>query len=291
MATPTNQQLAARYGYALSFFNAYPELKRLLGKAKSKNWDAANFQAAIRNTNWWKQRSSAQRDYDILKYTDPGQWKAKKADSLTTVKNQAAQLGITLTDNQATAIANQNLRDGFTPADLQRKLADTWRAKYSAGDPSKISDQDGGVGTIVGKLKQMASAYGYPLGDATLANQTYKVLAGESDETAFAEQYKQWAKTQFAGAAAMLDAGQTVQDILDPYAQIASQELGVSRDKILANDPKWQAAINSSAGLMNLSDWRTKIRTDSQYGWASSESAQQSAYQMVAGLTQMFQGG
>jgi hypothetical protein len=286
---PSDQELAARYGYAISFFKAYPELNRLLAKAKTHNWDAANFQAAIRNTSWWKTRSSSQRDYDVMKYTDPGQWKAKVGDSRTALVQQAAQMGVNLTPAQAELLSKQAVRDGLSQAELQKSLAQKW-LKASAGG-KKIDEAKGGASVVVGQLRELAAQMGYPLGDTTLAQQTYNVLAGNKDTNAIAEQYKAWAKKHFAGAADLIDAGQSVQDILDPYAQIASQELGIGRDQIQAADPKWQAALNQQGTMLSLTDWRTKIRTDSQYGWDSSQAAQQSAYQMVAGLSQMFNGG
>lgn len=283
----TNQELQARYGYAIGFFNSNPELKKLLETARKANWDAANFQAGVRNTKWWKARSDAQRTHDILKTTDPGQAARKVAETRAMLAQQAAALGVgadaAWLDAQALAVA----RNGSDDTEVKALLASAWYAKSGGAGQAA---QTGGVAATMTRLRDMASAYGYPLGDDKLAQQTREVLAGNQDPAALAAQYKEWAKLNFVGIAGALDAGQTVADVLDPYKQIAAQELGSSKETMNVSDPKWQAAINGQAPL-SLTDWRTKIRTDSQYGWNSSVTAQQQAYQLVAGLEQMFQGG
>ena len=286
---PTQQELAARYGYAMNFFASNSELSKLLEKAKKQNWDVANFQAAIRNTKWWKQRSETQRNYDILAAQNPAEKERQVAARMATLKEQAAALGINATQTWLLKTAQTMVRNGATEDEVQATLAATWHNQYLAeGKNKSLADEKGGAASTIGQLKATAAQYGYPLGDDTLAKQTLSVLNGTADVNAIAETYKAWAKKQFSAFADDIDAGQTVQDILDPYAQIASQELGIPKGQMLATDPKWQAAL--TAGL-TLPDWRTKVRTDSQYGWDSSEAAQSQAYQMVAGLQSMFQGG
>jgi hypothetical protein len=285
----SRQELAARYGYAMSFFNSNDELKDLLEKAKKQNWDAANFQAAIRNTTWWKKRSETQRNYDILKAQNPGEHTRQVEARMATLREQAAGLGITATDTWLRSQSETMVRNGATEDEVQALLATTWHKQYLAeGGDRSIDDEAGSASSTIGRLKQAAAAYGYPLGDDTLAQQTLTVLNGTADVDIITEKYKTWAKKQFAAFADDIDAGQSVQDILDPYAQIASQELGIPKGQMLASDPKWQAAL--TAGI-TLPEWRTKVRTDAQYGWDSSETAQNQAYQMVAGLQSMFQGG
>ena len=290
---PSNQELQARYGYAIGFFNSNVELKSLLAKARAANWDAANFQAAVRNTTWWKKRSDAQRQFDIASTTDPGEAARKVAEARAQLAQEAAAAGFEATpawlDAQAKAIA----RNGSDATEVKALIANSWYSEYAKGlatGAESQATQTGGVAATMARLRETAKAYGYPLGDDKLAQQTQQVLAGNQDPTAIAAQYKEWAKSHFRGIAAQLDAGQTVADVLDPYKQIAAQELGASKDTMDTNDPKWQAAVNGDAP-MSLTDWRTVIRTNAQYGWDRSVNAQQQAYQMVSGLTQMFQGG
>lgn len=291
---PTQQELAARYGYAISFFSSNPELKRLLANAQKANWDVANFQAAIRNTKWWKARSEAQRQYDIGLTADPGEWNRRVAEAQAKVTQQAAAMGVRLTAAQAKANAQAFVRNGSTDQEIAAALANTWHNQYAADVAAGTADQTpvGQAADAIGALKEMASAYGYPLGVDRLNDQVTQVLAGNAQVKDYEETYKTWAKKNFAGVADMIDAGQTLRDILDPYTQIASQELGADKAGMLASDPKWQKALTGAqGGPMTLTDWRTTLRSDSQYGWDSSRSAQDDAYKLVAGLSQMFQGG
>lgn len=286
---PTTQELAARYGYAITFFNSDPELKALLAKAQKANWDVANFQAAIRNTRWWKARSDAQRNFDIGVKTDPGEWKRRAIEARVKLQQQAAQMGVTVSASWLTKMANQFVRNGATDQEIAASLASVWHSQF-ASDQEAAST--GTAGDVVGQLREMASAYGYPLGDDRLNQQVTDVLAGNKQPKDYEETYKMWAKKNFAGVADLIDAGQTVADILDPYTQIASQELGKDKAAMLPHDPKWQKALlGANGGPMSLSDWRTTIRTESQYGWDQSRSAQDDAYKLAAGLSQMFQGG
>lgn len=291
----TRAELAARYGYALKFFESNAELKRLLTEAQKKNWDAANFQAAIRNTTWWKQRSEAQRQYDTSASTDPAQHARNVAQTRAALALQARAMGFEPTAAWLDRVSKQVTRNGSTEEEIQSLVAAEWYTRYDKKPNADITEgtQTGQVATVVNQLKAMAAQYGYPLGDDTLENQTFKVLNGTATAQSFEDTYKTWAKTHFQGAAHLIDAGQSVAEILDPYAQIAAQELGSDKSAILASDPMYQAALNGAdgGGMMSLPAWRTKIRTDSQYGWDKSANAQQQAYQMVAGLQSMFQGG
>jgi hypothetical protein len=290
---PTAAELAARYGYAITFFNSNPELKALLANAQTHNWDVANFQAAIRNTTWWKSRSDSQRTYDIALKTDPGNLNAQITRRRDELKAQAAATGVKLSWAELTQLTKDTIRNGSNDAEVRAQLAAKWLSNWNTAVDSGTAtqaSQTGGVATTMAQLKQTAAAYGYPLGDDRLALQTMNVLAGNAQPQDIAAQYKEWAKVHFKSVAAQLDAGQTVADVLDPYKQIAAQELGMDKDQMRVDDPQWTAAIAGPEPL-TLADWRTKIRTDASYGWDRSANAQQQAYQMVAGLQQMFQGG
>lgn len=291
--TPSNAELQARYGYAISFFNSNPELKTVLANARKNNWDVANFQAAIRNTKWWKARSDAQRQYDTDKANNPAQAARTVAIAKESLAKQAASMGVTVDDawlnTQAAAIA----RNGSSPDEVQSVIAAKWWQTFK-GTSAQISDttQTGQAAATVGDLRAMAKAYGYPMADDTLERQTYDVLNGHTTTDALQETYRTWAKKQFAGVADLIDAGQTVEQILDPYATIASQELGISKDQIKATDPKWQRALNGAqGGAMSLTDFRTALRQDGTYGYNQSQSAQEQAYGLVSSLRRTFGGG
>jgi hypothetical protein len=101
------------------------------------------------------------------------------------------------------------------------------------------------------------------------------------------------AKSLFPGLTSALDQGVTVRQYAEPYLQIAQQELGTNINAISLTDPKWNAAVNQidpktgQRVSMNLSDWTSKIRSDSQYGYDTTEQARTRAAQLSTQLTNM----
>jgi hypothetical protein len=132
------------------------------------------------------------------------------------------------------------------------------------------------------QLKALYAAYALPAGnDATLTSDLQQVLAGTTTVAEFGSQLAQQAKSLYGNnpdLAAALDRGQTVQQYMTPYANVASQRLGVDPSLIDWTDPKWNAALtgttdpaNGRTTPMSLMQWQQNIMTNPVYGWSTSQ--------------------
>ncbi|MGV0949359.1 MAG: hypothetical protein ACOYB3_01715 [Azonexus sp.] len=313
----TNAQMEARFGYAMAFFNSDSELKTLAAKAKKQAWDATNFQAALRNTRWYKNRTASQRQFDEAHFKDPSTYTDNINDQRSLITKQAAALGIdtgspafvawrdgTPAKGKTKAVlgaAYQNVRNAASDSEVQTQLASYWyRTYYGAGAKGNEMRPDvnidnmtlqGQSATTASQLRTMAAQYGYPAGNDWLEQNIYKVLSGTQNVSDTAEQMKKWAASQYVGVADRINNGETLEQILDPYKQVAADVLGDDKSGMKTTDTKWLASIDNEAKVpMSLDEWKKKIRTDSQYGYDTSTNAKQDAFQMASSLRSIFQG-
>jgi hypothetical protein len=309
----TDKEMQARFGYALNFFKSDPSLKALYEKAKKGRWDQTNFQAGLRQTDWYKKRTEAQRTFDSLYYKDAASYKDNIADQRALLLKQAEALGIDTTSSAfktwldgtpakgkqkaVLGAAANNVRNQANQSEVQSQLASYWYKTYYDATTGKARpgvdiDQKtlrGEAATAASQLRSLAAAYGYPAGDDWLEQNTYKVIQGTQNVQDTQDVMKRWAMGQYKGVADRINGGETVEDILDPYKQVAAATLGSDKMAMRPDDPKWNAAISGDIPL-TLDQWRVKVRQDKQYGWDTSVNAQAEAYKMAASLRSIFQG-
>src|SRR5690606_40980145 len=75
----SRSEMAAEYGLTLSFLNSNKELRALFNKAVKQTWDPARFQAAGRNTNWYKKNAEPWRQAQVLEKKDPATYEQRLA--------------------------------------------------------------------------------------------------------------------------------------------------------------------------------------------------------------------
>jgi hypothetical protein len=258
----TAAEMEARFGYATAFFNSDPSLKAVYAKAKAQRWDQTNFQAALRNTSWYKKRTATQRQFDETYYKDQATYKDTIADRRDTLIQQAAALGVdTSTPEFATWLngtpargktaavrgaAETAVRNGASDSEIQTMLASYWyKTYYGAGAkgtemrPGVDIDQQtltGQAASTASQLRTLASQYGYPAGNDWLEQNVYKVLNGTQNVSDTQEQMKRWAMSQYGAVADRIQNGETVEQILDPYKQVAAEVLGSDKSMMTNNE-------------------------------------------------------
>lgn len=308
MAKPlTDKQMRERFGYALDFFKSDASLNRIYEQAKKERWDQTNFQAALRQTTWYKQRTVSQRSFDETYYKDQATYRDNINDRRTALVRQAQAMGVNVADpaftkwldgtpakGKAKAVlgaAANAVRNDANDGEIQGMLASYWYKGYQGNPAANINKNTltGEAANTASQLRTLAHQYGYPAGDDWLEKNTYSVLNGTSDVRSHQETMRNWASNQYKAVADRIQGGETVDDILDPYRQVAASMLGSDKAAMRPDDPKWTAAI-SGPEVLTLDDWRVKVRTGKQYGWDTSVNAQGEAYRMAQSLRSIFQG-
>src|SRR3546814_493020 len=88
----SEEDLAATYGFALAVLNSDPSLKDVFKKAVKGQWTSERFQASVMQTIWFRNRSDSQRNYQIMKQTDPAKFIAEVNRTMTTIADQWGEL-------------------------------------------------------------------------------------------------------------------------------------------------------------------------------------------------------
>lgn len=198
------------------------------------------------------------------------------------------------------------LRQGL-PADvLEQKLQQTnwyknrtesqrnWLAE-AALDPStarqRLIDFD-----EIGKVQQSAASFGIPMTFDTAKEQYDRVVRGGVAPDALIQEFRNTAKNlygQDTEVAKAIDAGQTVDQIFEPYRQIAIQQLGINPADIRINDPKWNSLLSfrDDKGVMRLptQDEAAKIiRTDQRYGFNQTQNGRDLGFGLINAINKGF---
>lgn len=282
---PKPKATAADYGFVTAFLAAHPDVKKMVDQAIKNGWTQQRLEAAIKTTTWWKTRTDAQRQYDVLIKENPREVARRTNLAKQAITQKAKSMGVTLTDAQVTSLASYSVMNQASDGEMQTKVASFLQI---AADGQA---QGGTAGATIDQLRQGAQAYGITLSDDTLLKYTRQIEGGAGNVQGFQDAMREQAKVLYPSIAKSLDNGLTVKDIADPYLQMASKELGMNSADFDLTDTKWTRALTGqSGGTMTADEWMTTLRTDSRYGWDKSATARQQAVDLGSSLRQMFQG-
>lgn len=274
----TPQELASSYGFTYAFLEGNKDLKKVFDQAVKGTWSTERFQAAIRDTNWWKTNSETMRQAQILKKTDPATYQAAIEAEMVKVQQLAAEVGAAVPQSRLKKIAETAVATGADEDHLRDTLA-----KYV--NFTKDGTLHGEAGMHEFTMKQYAANMGINLDDQTIKNQAQRVIRKVATTQDFESDVREHAKSMYPGYATQLDAGMTMKDIASPYMQMMSQTLDLPDTDIELTDPLIKRALNglSADGKptgVSLTDFQQVLRNDPR--WSKSQQARDSA--MSAGV-------
>lgn len=272
------QQAIAEYGYIAELANSVPDIKKTLEKAIAEGWTPTRFQAEIQKTGWWQKTTESQRQIEILKKSDPQEYRRRRQQTIDFMVITARNLGVEEGNQRIFILAERALSLGWSNQEIERFLAADVKVKKTGNT--------GAAAVTVDSLKQQAAQYGVPLSDQTVQMWTTQILRGMVPAESFESYLKEQAKSLFPGLAAAIDSGVNVRQYVDPYVQIAAQTLERNPDSITLNDPIIQKALyqvgkDGTRTSMSLGDYGQYLRGLPEY--RKTRGAQEQA----AGLTEM----
>lgn len=258
------EEQAANYGWSFAFLSSIPEVKKIFSQAVDGTWTADKFQAALRDSKWWKDNSDTMRQAQVQQKTDPATWKATLEATKLQVQQLASQIGAAVPVSQLDKIANSVASTGMDENGLRQVLA-----QYVTF--SKDGTMMGEAGMHAYTMKQYAHANGVDISDQALKNQAALVVKKLATTQDYESQIREQAKSSYPGFAPQIDAGQTMQDIANPYIQTMARELELPSAALSLQDPTIKQALN---GLnkdgkptgKNLMDFESQLRNDPRWG-------------------------
>lgn len=273
MATTIDaNQLAAKYGYASSFFNTDAELKKLLAEAVKGQWTAEEFSARFMNTRWYKWHTASEKEWKALQAKNPSETQHQRQQRSADISAQAAKLGITIDPKRMSQMVEWSLMYNWDANQTSRALSA--EMKY---DPAKA--QLGDVGAMQSQIKENAASYGVQLADRDIWSMSQKMVEGSLDQEGVLEQIKRLAISRFPGLADEINKGMSVREVASSYTQAQGRLLEIDPNQInLATDQSLQKALQAKGedgkplpGGMPLWQYEESLRKDPR--WMSTKNA------------------
>ena len=279
----SKSEMAASYGFALSFMNSSPELKTLFGQAVKQTWTADKFIARLRGTKWFKKHSSSVRNAILQKTADPATYKANVDQMFATVRDSYGKTfgEAGMSDKQMRNWAETAHRMGWSEAELMDHMVGSVNFR-------KVLANDALGGTaaqVQDQVKALGVNFGVDLGDNWVAAQVGKVVEGNDTMEGLTSRVRDLAKRQYKAFADDIDGGATIAEIADPYRQKMADLLELNPHDVSLQDGMLQKALKSTdakgnPAAMDFSDFTDMVRQDKRWQYTDN------AHKQVAGVTE-----
>ena len=270
----TPEELASSYGFTYAFLEGHKDLKKIFSQAVDETWSPAKFQAAIRDSNWWKTNSDSMRQAEITRKTDPATWDAMIDAETVKVQQLASEVGAAIPQKKLKSLVETALKTNLDEDGMRNLLG-----KYV--NFTKEGTLGGEAGMHEFTMKEYAANMGITLDDQTIKNQAQRVIRKVSTTQDFESQVRDHAKSMYPSYAKQIDGGQTLKDIASPYTQMMAQTLEIPDTDVTLTDPTIKSALNglSSDGKptgLSLTDFEQRLRSDPR--WAKTQQAQNNTF-------------
>ena len=253
-------ELAETYGMSYAFFKSQPELMKLLNGAVAGQWNAAKFQAEVKNSSWWKKNSETVRQAQVLQKTDPASYRATMEGARAAARQMAVRVGAILSEKNVEQLAKSMVWYGWEDAQVSNFLGQY--IKFG-----KDQTLGGVAGQAARAIKEEAYRNGVAVTQDSILNNAQYLVRGLTTMEKIQGQIRQQAMGLYPAFTEQIKAGASVQDLAAPYVQIVAQELGAPVTDIDVFSPKVKAAINrtNAAGVaepMDLNSFTQMVRND-----------------------------
>lgn len=290
-APQTEQELrtyiSQQFGPAMLAYLNHPELGPLLRRAANERWAGDVLKNALKGTDWWRSMSDTQRKWDLLKLEDPAEADRQLNGAVSRISDIGNQLGISFEINQARKIAEDALKYGWTPEQMNDVIAGLYDPTKGAA-PGMGSD----IEAMANRLQTTAAGW-MVTGDITYFRTLAKRIAtGEATEEGTNVLFQQQAKARFPWLGSLIDQGITPGDFFRPYRQAIATEMEVDEQSInLLTDPRWQQLlspiqVDGQARAMTLPEAQKMARQRPE--WKSTKRARQMSAEVGTFLLDRF---
>jgi hypothetical protein len=190
-----------------------------------------------------------------------------------------------LTNKELGDLSVLRLRNGLTDLELKYLVFDRLATRPGDGTIMQTTEAMDLVKTL--------RAYNYPFLEQDISNALTGATVGDvpqSSELLIAKA-KNAAKTRYGQFADLIDQGFTVDDIFDPYRQLAAKTLGKSVNDIRLDNADYEKVLRANPATGETwtgFDWVKELKTDEKYGWQFTPEANQQASSIVSTIERAF---
>jgi hypothetical protein len=266
----TKSQLA-RYGFSKRWLDAHPQVKAVLNKAVNKDWTAEETLVRIKETDWYRKSTIAQREWSKIVIEQPAEAQQQIDDARRRIESTAGLIGVKLTNKEERALALRAAKNQWDESDYRLFVSQ----KIGRGDLNKGT---GDIDNMVRQVQQWSEEYLVRTTPQQRLKWAKQLARNDMQLEDLQVVLQRKAIKQYGAIADDLRAGETTMSVMAPYLQDAAEELGVTAATLDAWKPKWTAAIEGKDGkAFTREEWLKKIRTEQQYGYDQTRKARNEA--------------
>ncbi len=276
-------------GFSTDWLKKNADVRKVVEKyiaagKKGEFWSPQRLQQEVEATGWWKKKTEAQRQAQILQQEQPGEWKQRVNDAKRTAQQLGMLMGIKLSTSTINDLGRKGAENGWDQDDYRLAIA-----RHYKDVPG--TTYSGDAQNAMAALDAYSQAYLIKASDKLKREWVVQILRGDRQVEDFETYFRDRAKSVYKGIADDLESGATTAEVLDPYLQDAAEELGVTVGTVDAFDAKWTAALTGNKGEpLTREEWIAKIRTDRKYGWNDTWKAKNEAANLGRELMSLFGG-
>jgi hypothetical protein len=288
----SRDELAAQYQSAVGIIYTVPELQTLFEQALDQEWTPARMQAAIQNSEWYRNNDEYARVAWAQEQAGGADWQTNLATARSAVQIAAAQMGADVTDEELNALAKRYVYEGWGESTRKGMLASALSSEITfLKDARGVANMRGAAGNLVDDLRNMARANGVSYTDNWYESAARSVASGLSSATDWERDVREQAASLFPVYSDKIRQGMNVYDLASPYINTMAQEFEIDPNQITLNDHYIRSALGGMSPdgnftPMGLWDFQKKLRQDPR--WENTSKAQNEVTSVTGRVMQMF---
>lgn len=281
------RDLASQYGLTYDELQSIPELKSLFAQAVAASYSATRFTALLKNTNWWRTTSDAQRQYIDLRTSDPATWTRKWENTANHLNQLAVQVGLGNQLPTMQAGSESGALNWATYASMALGWSDD-RVKDYFGSQIWLpwqANPSGEAAQVSQKVHELAWLNGRNYDSNWYGSNVRDVVAGRTTIDALESQIRREAAAEYSGFSQQILAGQDALTLAAPYVHSVSTLLEKPEGSVGLSDPLIRRAMTTTdKNGQPYSIWQLEQDTRSDERWKSTQNAQDSAMKLARGV-------
>ena len=284
--------MRSEYSWAADLIFSNPRLKELFKEAVKEGWTAQKFIARFKDTGFYQNHTEAWLKAEALKQSKPVAYRDAKRNYAAQIRDDAAALGITLSDKRAFELAETFVRRGFreNPAAYRE-----WLAKKVKADPE--TGFSGSAGETEQSLLLTLTRNGFSTDSKVwkdwVDSTVRRIAAGNGTLSDAISYIRRESGSRYPSyAEQMVNEGKDLQDFASGYISLMSEILEIPEDGLNVRDPKILKAMmgdpdeQGATKPMSLWDFEKDLRQDSR--WKYTKNANDSAQSTANDMLKMF---
>jgi len=238
------------------------------------------FDRKVQGTQYAIKTTEKQAQWDALDSAEKNRQIEASKRAIST-----AFASLQLTTKELGDLSVLRLRNGLTDLELKYLVFD--RLATRTGDGTLME-----TAQAADLIKTMRS-YNYPFLDQDITDALTGATKGDVPQSSelLISKAKTAAKTRYTQFAELIDQGFTVDDIFDPYRQLAAKTLGKTVNDIKLNDAAYEKVLLPNPATNQTwsgIDWVRELKSNKDYGWQFTDEANKQVSSVVSTLERAF---